>query len=189
MKDSDKIKKYIELLLFWNKTHNLISRNQTNNINDHIEDSLSVLEHLGDVLVDLGSGGGLPGIPIAIKAPQKKVILVESNSKKSSFLLNVTNKLNLTNVSVLHSRIEEVDPAQLPEGYEILVRAVGTTEHLIELTKAHLDGPGTQLKLMKTEEQAEEEPLPQNYAIKKINKLPSKGKDKGHILVTIEKNG
>ena len=54
MKDSDKIKKYIELLLSWNKTHNLISKNQTNNINEHIEDSLSVLEHLGDVLVDLG---------------------------------------------------------------------------------------------------------------------------------------
>ena len=189
MKDSDKIKKYIELLLFWNKTHNLISRNQTNNINDHIEDSLSVLGHLGDVLVDLGSGGGLPGIPIAIKAPQKKVILVESNSKKSSFLLNTANKLNLTNVSVLHSRIEDIDPAHLPEGYEILVRAVGTAEHLIRLTKTHLDGRGTQLKLMKTEEQVAEEPIPQNYAIKKINKLPSKEKDKGRILVTIEKNG
>ena len=189
MKDSDKIKKYIELLLSWNKTHNLISRNQTNNINEHIEDSLSVLEHLGDVLVDLGSGGGLPGIPIAIKAPQKKVILVESSLKKFSFLLNATNRLNLTNTSVIHSRIEDVEPAQLLAGYEIIARAVGTAEHLIGLTKTHLDGPGTQLKLMKTEEQVEKEPLPTNYAIKKINKIPSKGKDKGRILVTIEKNG
>ena len=88
MKESEKIEQYIELLLSWNKTHNLISRTQTNNINKHVEDSLSVLEHVGSVLVDLGSGGGLPGIPIAIKAPKKQVILVESNSKKASFLLN-----------------------------------------------------------------------------------------------------
>ena len=189
MKESEKIEQYIELLLSWNKTHNLISRTQTNNINEHVEDSLSVLEHVGNVLVDLGSGGGLPGIPIAIKAPKKQVILVESNSKKASFLLNTKNKLNLTNLSVIHSRIEDISPAQLPEGYEIIARAVGVVEHLIGLTKVHLDGPGTQLKLMKTEEQVEEEPLPQNYAIKKINKLPSKEKDKGRILVTIEKNG
>ena len=126
MKESDKIEQYIELLLSWNKTHNLISRTQTNNINEHIEDSLSVLEHVGSVLVDLGSGGGLPGIPIAIKAPQKKVILVESNSK-GFVLLNTTNKLNLANVSVLHSRIVEDRPRATPEGYEIIVRAVGTT--------------------------------------------------------------
>ena len=92
-------------------------------------------------------------------------------------------------MSVIHSRIEDISPAQLPEGYEIIARAVGVVENLIGLTKVHLDGPGTQLKLMKTEEQIEEEPLPQNYAIKKINKLPSKEKDKGRILVTIEKNG
>ena len=189
MKESEKIEQYIELLLSWNKTHNLISRTQTNNINEHVKDSLSVLRHVGSVLVDLGSGGGLPGIPIAIKAPRKKMILVESNSKKASFLLNTKNKLNLTNVSVMHSRIEDIGPAQLPEGYEIIARAVGVVEHLIGLTKAHLDGPGTQLKLMKTEEQVEEEPLPPNYAIKKIYKLPSKEKDKSRILVTIEKNG
>ena len=189
MKDAEKIEKYIELLLFWNKTHNLISRNQINNINEHIEDSLSVLGHVGGVLVDLGSGGGLPGIPIAIKAPQKKVILVESNSKKYSFLLNTANKLDLSNLSVMHSRIEDISPAQLPEGYELIVRAVGTAEHLIGLTKTHLDIAGTQLKLMKTEEQIAKEPLPKNYVIKKINKMPSKEKDKGRILVTIEKNG
>ena len=85
MKEQAKIRQYIELLQSWNKTHNLISDSQTNNIKEHIEDSLSVLEHTGNVLVDLGSGGGLPGIPIAIQAPKKLVFLVESNSKNSLF--------------------------------------------------------------------------------------------------------
>ena len=85
MKEQAKIRQYIELLQSWNKTHNLISDSQTNNIKEHIEDSLSVLEYTGNVLVDLGSGGGLPGIPIAIQAPKKLVFLVESNSKNSLF--------------------------------------------------------------------------------------------------------
>lgn len=189
MKEQAKIRQYIELLQSWNKTHNLISDSQTSNIKEHIEDSLSVLEYTGNVLVDLGSGGGLPGIPIAIQAPKKLVFLVESNSKKFSFLLNTKNKLNLKNVEVLHSRIEDVEPEKLPTGYEIIARAVGSTKHLIQLTKKHLDNPGTQLKLMKTEQQTTKEPIPENYTVKEIHKINSKGKDKGRILVTIEKNG
>ena len=189
MNTKTKTKKYKELLRFWNKTHNLVSQAQANNLDEHIEDSLSIFEQTGQILVDLGSGGGLPGIPIAIKGPEKQVILVESNSKKASFLLNTTNKLNLKNVSVINSRIEDLKPTELPENCEIIARAVGSTEHLIRLTKKHLDRPGTTLKLMKTKEQLRDEPLPPNFIIKKIYKIPSKEKDKDRILVTIEKDG
>jgi len=158
-------------------------------LNEHIEDSLSVFEDVGQTLVDLGSGGGLPGIPIAIKGPKKQVVLVESNSKKAAFLLNTTNQLDLKNVSVINARIEDLDPASLPQNYEIIARAVGTTEHLIRLTEKHLELPGTKLKLMKTEDQLRDEMVPPNYTIKKIFKIHSKGKDKGRILVTIEKDG
>jgi len=185
----NKTKKYKELLQLWNKTHNLVSQTQANNLDEHIEDSLSIFEQTGHVLVDLGSGGGLPGIPIAIKGPEKRVILVESSSKKASFLLNTINKLNLKNVSVINSRIEDLKPTELPKNCEIIARAVGTTEHLIKLTQRHLDRPGTKLKLMKTEEQLRDEPLPANFTIKKIYKIPSKEKDKDRILVTIEKDG
>ena len=88
----------MSLVLEWNKTHNLISKNQEPKLDEHVQDSLSIIPHLGRVVVDLGSGGGLPGIPIAIKEPKKRIILVESNQKKAAFLLNTTNKLNLTNV-------------------------------------------------------------------------------------------
>ena len=87
------------------------------------------------------------------------------------------------------TRIEDIDPATLPKNYEIIARAVGSTEKLVQLTKKHLDQPGTQLKLMKTETQLTNETLPPGYAIKKILKIPSKGKDKDRILVTIEKDG
>ena len=90
---------------------------------------------------------------------------------------------------MIHARIEDVDPATLPKNYEIIARAVGSTEHLIGLTKQHLDQSGTRLKLMKTEDQLNGETLPPGYVIKKTLKIPSKGKDKGRILVTIEKDG
>ena len=115
--------------------------------------------------------------------------MVEGNSKKASFLLNTTNKLGLKNVKVINARIEEVDPTTLPKNYEIIARAVGSIEHLIGLTKKHLDQPGTKLRLMKTEHQLKSETLPPGYTIKKTLKIPSKGKDKGRILVTIEKDG
>jgi len=189
LKEVTKTKEYTELILSWNKTHNLVSQSQAQNLDHHIEDSLSVFDEVGQVVVDLGSGGGLPGIPIAIKGPEKQVVLVESSSKKAAFLLNASNRLDLKNVKVIHARIEDIDPAALPKNYEIIARAVGSTEHLVGLTKKHLDQPGTKLKLMKTEVQLNSETLPPGYTIKKTLKIPSKGKDKGRILVTIEKDG
>ena len=81
------LEKYKELLLKWNKTHNLISKKQAQNIEDHISDSLVISSLLKENIVDLGSGGGLPGIPLAITNPNKEFYLIESNTKKSSFLL------------------------------------------------------------------------------------------------------
>ena len=90
---------------------------------------------------------------------------------------------------MIHARIEDVDSTTLPKNYEIIARAVGSAEHLIGLTKKHLDQPGTKLRLMKTEDQIKSETLPPGYTIKKTLKIPSKGKDKGRMLVTIEKDG
>ena len=180
------ILEYQTQLLAWNKTHNLISKNQEKYISEHIEDSLLISHTLQKCVVDLGSGGGLPGIPLAIVNPNKKLYLVESNTKKSSFLLNTTSRLKLKNTTVLNKRIEDINQDELPEEYDIVCRAVGSTSSIISFAKKHLKQDGVRLKLMKTAEQFNEEQMPPGYEVKEIKKYTSKAKDKTRILVTIE---
>ena len=178
---------YETLLISWNRTHNLISKSQTTFLKEHIQDSLAISSKLQRCLVDLGSGGGLPGIPIAIANPEKTVILVESNTKKSAFLLNVTGRLGLKNTQVINERIEKINPSTLPEQFDIVSRAVGSIKTNINLVSGLLKNKRTELKLMKTEDQLDLEKIPPGYRIKKIDKFPSKTKDKTRILVTIER--
>ena len=177
---------YETLLVSWNRTHNLISKSQTTFLKEHIQDSLAISSKLQRCVVDLGSGGGLPGIPIAIANPEKTVILVESNTKKSAFLLNATGRLGLKNTQVINERIEKIDPSTLPEQFDIVSRAVGSIKTNINLVSGLLKNKSTELKLMKTEDQLDQEKIPPGYIIKKIDKFPSKTKDKTRILVTIE---
>ena len=180
------ILEYQTQLLAWNKTHNLISKNQEKYVSEHIEDSLLISHTLQKHVVDLGSGGGLPGIPLAIVNPNKQLYLVESNTKKSSFLLNTTSRLKLKNTTVLNKRIEDINQDELPEEYDIVCRAVGSTSSIISFAKKHLKQEGVRLKLMKTAEQFNEEQMPPGYEVKEIEKYTSKAKDKTRILVTIE---
>ena len=177
---------YETFLISWNRTHNLISKSQTTFLKEHIQDSLAISSKLQRCLVDLGSGGGLPGIPIAIANPEKTVILVESNTKKSAFLLNATGRLGLKNTQVINERIEKIDPSTLPEQFDIVSRAVGSIKTNINLVSDLLKNKRIELKLMKTEDQLDQETIPPGYRIKKIDKFPSKTKDKTRILVTIE---
>ena len=181
------LEEYETFLISWNRTHNLISRSQTTFLKEHIQDSLAISSKLQRCLVDLGSGGGLPGIPIAIANPEKTVILVESNTKKSAFLLNATGRLGLKNTQVINERIEKIDPSTLPEQFDVVSRAVGSIKTNINLVSGLLKNKSTELKLMKTEDQLDQEKIPPGYIIKKIDKFPSKTKDKTRILVTIEK--
>ena len=177
---------YETFLISWNRTHNLISKSQTTSLKEHIQDSLAISSKLQRCLVDLGSGGGLPGIPIAIANPEKTVILVESNTKKSAFLLNATGRLGLKNTQVINERIEKIDPSILPEQFDVVSRAVGSIKTNINLVSDLLKNKRIELKLMKTEDQLDQETIPPGYRIKKIDKFPSKTKDKTRILVTIE---
>ena len=184
--------KYKLLLAAWNKTHNLVSKNQIHNIEEHIQDSLVIAQHINKNVVDLGSGGGLPGLPLAITNPDKRFYLVESSSKKSAFLFNTISRLDLSNTTTINDRLENLEPKDLPESFDIVCRAVGTTELVVALSDTFLQRPNVQLKLMKTQDQFNKEDIPPGYIVKKIDKFPSKAKDKTRILVTIEaerKNG
>ena len=185
MRDKQKIKKYKDLLLQENQKQNLISRKQESNIDNHIKDCLSISSHLSSNIIDLGTGGGLPGIPLAIEDPRKKIYLVEASQKKCSFLLHTKNLLGLENLHVINKRGEDLHLKDFAEDMDIVTRAFGTAEKTIKTTKKLLENPNNQLKLMKTEGVLKEEKIPKGYEVKKIEDLDSKDKYKRRILVTI----
>ena len=107
---------YVSLLEKWNRTYNLTAiRSPVEMVSHHLLDSLVVLPHLpmpseGASLADVGSGAGLPGIPLAIARPQWKVTLNDSNTKKTAFLRQAAIELRLANVSVHEGRVEAWHP-------------------------------------------------------------------------------
>ena len=99
-----------DLLLKWNKTYNLTAlRDPEQAISHHLLDSLAILPHVGDGnLLDVGSGGGLPGIPLAIARPALSVRMVDTVQKKATFLQQAAIQLGLKNIAVDHARVEEM---------------------------------------------------------------------------------
>ncbi|WP_243048422.1 16S rRNA (guanine(527)-N(7))-methyltransferase RsmG [Dyella sp. RRB7] len=102
---------YQALLARWNATYNLTAiRDPMEMVSRHLVDSLAILPYVqGQTLADLGTGPGLPGIPLAIAAPQRQVLLVDSNGKKVRFLREAIRSLKLDNVRAVQSRVEDVE--------------------------------------------------------------------------------
>ena len=140
---------YLALLARWNATYNLTAiRDPREMLVKHLLDSLAMHAQLDgiDSLADLGTGPGLPGIPLAIAQPQLQVTLVESNGKKARFLREAVRQLKLGNVRVAESRIEAFDaPGQFDA---ITARALATLPLILELG-GHLLKPDGRLLAMK----------------------------------------
>jgi 16S rRNA (guanine527-N7)-methyltransferase len=103
---------YITLLDRWNKTYNLTAvRDPLEMITKHLLDSLVISPHLcGERILDMATGPGIPGIPLAIINPQRSFTLLDSNSKKIRFVRQAAMELGLNNVKAIHSRIEQLQP-------------------------------------------------------------------------------
>ena len=106
---SERLLDYLELLARWNAVYNLTAvRDPADMVERHLLDSLSVAAFVrGDSLADLGSGAGLPGIPLAILEPHRQHVLIDSNGKKTRFLREAVRTLGLANVRVEQTRVEE----------------------------------------------------------------------------------
>jgi 16S rRNA (guanine527-N7)-methyltransferase len=126
----------------WNQVHNLTAiEGEKNSIRLHLIDSITVLPLMRQFLVlpnpkiaDLGSGGGLPAIPIAILQPEWHVTLIEAIRKKTAFLQHVRGKLGLRNIQVLSERVEAVAKSQAGEFDAVISRAFTNLAHFLELS-------------------------------------------------------
>ena len=139
---------YLALLHKWNRVHNLTAvREPKKMVTQHILDCLAVLPYVeGKRLVDVGSGGGLPGIPLALARPQLDVTLLDSNHKKTVFLQQAVIDLQLTNVKVVCARVEDFKP-QHP--FDLVIsRAFSDLGEFARLTR-HLCAPGATVLAMK----------------------------------------
>ncbi len=129
---------YLELLAKWNRVHNLSAiRDPLRAVSHHVLDSLAVLGALPQgSLADVGSGGGLPGIPIAIAEPERRVALNESSEKKGAFLRQAVIDLKLSNAEVHVGRVERWKPLErfavvIARGFAELATFVATCRHLV----------------------------------------------------------
>lgn len=133
---------YLALLQKWNKVYNLTAiRDPQEMLVKHLLDSLAVAPHItGQRLIDVGTGGGVPGIPLAICYPERQVDLLDSNSKKTRFLIQAKAELKLENSLVIHSRVEEYRPAELYDG--VISRAFASMEDMLYWTQHLLADDG-----------------------------------------------
>ena len=138
---------YIGLLDKWNHTYNLTAvREPAAMVTQHLLDSLAILPHLpGGSLADIGSGGGIPGLPIAITQPERTVTLVESNQKKAAFLRQAAIELTLPNVEVCEGRVESL----AGRSFDVLIsRALSELPEFAQMA-GHLLAPGGSIVTMK----------------------------------------
>ena len=142
-----KLLEYLALMQKWNKVHNLTAvRDADEMVTLHLLDSLVVLPHIdAKHLLDVGSGAGLPGIPLAICLPDLQVTVIDSNSKKVSFMRQAKAELGITNLEVLGGRVEDIAPARK---FEIIIsRAFSDLSLFISLTHHLLDFQGKWLAM------------------------------------------
>ncbi|MCW8387289.1 16S rRNA (guanine(527)-N(7))-methyltransferase RsmG [Fluoribacter dumoffii] len=135
---TDPLSEYLFLLNKWNLAYNLTAiRDLESMIGKHILDSLAILPWLkGNHIIDVGTGAGLPGIPLALARPEFNFVLLDSNGKKTRFLQEVKRQLNLKNVEIVQFRVENYHPTQgfdtvLSRAFSSLQQMVQWTQHLI----------------------------------------------------------
>jgi len=150
---------YVELLTKWNKTYNLTAvRDPEEMVTLHLLDSLTAIPYLaGASVLDVGTGAGLPGIPLAIACADKSFTLLDTNGKKTRFVEHAARKLGLGNVTVVQSRIETFEPANESKiGFDTITsRAFSSLEDFAGACRGLL-ADGGRLLAMKGKLQSEE---------------------------------
>lgn len=162
---------YLTLLLRWNATYNLTAvRDPREMVTRHLLDSLALQPYVeSGSLADLGSGPGLPGIPLAMARPQLQVTLVESNGKKARFLREAVRTLGIGNARVAESRAEALDEAGRYD--TITARALDTLAGIVAVGGHLLTPQGRLLAMKGAAPDAEVAALPGGWSVQALHKL------------------
>jgi len=181
-----KLLDYIVLISKWNRVYNLTAvRDPEKMLTHHILDSLAVVPHIhAHTIADVGSGAGLPGIPIALALPDSKVTLLDSNQKKCAFLNQAIIELALENVKVVCSRVEVWKSESL---FDLVIsRAFSELAEFVKVA-AHLCKSGGILVAMKgADPTAEVRQLPGTHHLSRLIPLKVPGLDAQRHLVFLQ---
>ncbi|MBA3562469.1 MAG: 16S rRNA (guanine(527)-N(7))-methyltransferase RsmG [Gammaproteobacteria bacterium] len=176
---------YVDTLVTWNRAWNLTAiRDPQDMLPRHLLDSLSVASYLaGESVVDVGTGAGLPGIPLAIADPARRFMLIDANGKKVRFVTHVIGRLGVGNAAVEQIRIEHYRPEQ---GFDtVLCRAFSTLANLLQ-SAGHLCAPGGRVIAMKgMRPQAEIDALPDGWRLVAVSRVQVPGIDRERHIVEI----
>ncbi|MCQ4324993.1 16S rRNA (guanine(527)-N(7))-methyltransferase RsmG [Stutzerimonas stutzeri] len=177
---------YLALLIKWNKAYNLTAvRDPDEMVSRHLLDSLSVVPFVaeaGQHWLDVGSGGGMPGVPLAIMFPEHGFTLLDANGKKTRFLTQVKLELKLTNLEVVHDRVEHYRPATPFDG--ITSRAFSSLQDFTDWTR-HLGAADCRWLAMKGVQPDDElQALPDDFRLDACHVLKVPGcQGQRHLLI------
>ena len=184
--DQEKLFIFVQLIIKWNKIHNLTAITETKEIvSKHLLDSLSVSRYLyGQSIIDVGTGAGLPGIPLAVANPDKAFTLLDSSKKKIAFINEAKRKLALTNVTAEHCRVEQYSGQKFSS---ICSRAYSSLEQMVTQTEHLIDDKGVWLAMKGVYPQLEVEGLSNIFQVKKTIPLAVPGLAAERHLLIIKK--
>ncbi|MEF8699199.1 MAG: 16S rRNA (guanine(527)-N(7))-methyltransferase RsmG [Candidatus Accumulibacter sp. UW20] len=176
---------YVALLEKWNRTFQLTAiKDPAQAVSHHLLDSLAILPFVdAPTLLDVGSGGGMPGIPLAIACPQLQVVLLDSNSKKTAFLQQVAIELGLSNIAVHCGRVEAYRPAT--RFAAITARAFADLADLVQRSRHLLQAEGHWLAMKGVRPDDELARLPPEVSVVGVHRMAVPGVSGDRHLIVI----
>jgi 16S rRNA (guanine527-N7)-methyltransferase len=186
-KEQSLLIEYIQLLFKWNKAYNLTAvRNPQDMVTHHLMDCLILKPYFSCAnLLDVGTGGGFPGIPLAILYQNMPMTLVDCNAKKVRFLTQAVHELGITCVQPVHGRVEVVN---VNEKFEIITsRAFASLQDMVKLTAHLLSENGRFLAMKGVIPEQEIAELPTGYIVSNITPLHVPGLDAKRHLIEIRR--
>ncbi|MPZ42123.1 MAG: 16S rRNA (guanine(527)-N(7))-methyltransferase RsmG [Betaproteobacteria bacterium] len=178
---------YLELITKWNQVYNLTAiRDPQRTVVEHVLDSLAIMPHVvAPRVLDVGTGAGLPGVPLAIARPAWRIVLLDSSHKRCSFLQQAAIELRLNNVEVACERVESYRPAE--PFTSVVSRAFSDTAHFARVALPLVAQGGTMLAMKGLYPHEELAQLAPEVALKEVVALAVPGLDAQRHLVVMTK--